>query len=429
MGLADSSSANLSFRDEPTTWGVVTAGAYQEMRIISESLKQETRTAESEEVGSDRLTPDIVRVGADVSGDIVQHLSWGEDDLLKYAQMRNWTAAYDQTATCSATANGDGTWLLEDDATPAAYNAFIAGGHVRMSGWTFGGSTANNGIWRILEVQAGVGLLLDDGDNIAVTSAADAGVRVIHESLVTANATDTGNTSFSVQKNFPDSDESSNGTVITMNGFRVDTMALAIESEAIPKVTYGVRGKIAIVGDTLATGANVAPGTGEVMNAVDHIELYSCAKTSDTGAPYKYADVKSLTLTMNNALRPQPIIGSVSPVGIGRGTQRVTIAMTAYFRDNRVLDDYLGFKKVNVDYGYNETTPAATTRTGGMIVCEDTLGNAYVFDIGQAVITKADTLTPGKDQDIMVDIEMTAFKRKFNATSSPFQFGISRIVA
>ncbi len=64
----------MRFKKE-TAFGVIPTGTYQELRLTSESLRQETPTVTSEEIRSDRQIGDIIRTGLSVEGDINIELS------------------------------------------------------------------------------------------------------------------------------------------------------------------------------------------------------------------------------------------------------------------------------------------------------------------------------------------------------------------
>lgn len=100
MAVGVSNRAQLTYITE-TVWGTTPgAGSMQIMRYTGESIDNQFNFTESAEIIADRMTTDIIRVGAQAGGDVNIELSYGAYDVwLEAALQGTWTSDILKTGT------------------------------------------------------------------------------------------------------------------------------------------------------------------------------------------------------------------------------------------------------------------------------------------------------------------------------------------
>jgi hypothetical protein len=116
------------------------------------------------------------------------------------------------------------------------------------------------------------------------------------------------------------------------------------------------------------------------------------------GAPLVGTFVQSANLSYDNALRSQEAICELGAVGIGSGTVSLTGTLEVYFANGALFDKFQ--KNENISF---------------TISTLDDAGNGYVITIPKANLSSLTTSAGGKDQDMMLSIEVTGLRDLANA--------------
>lgn len=184
-------------------------------------------------------------------------------------------------------------------------------------------------------------------------------------------------------------------------GCRVNSLSLAIAPGSIITGSLGFMGKIDTTptGATAGTGAATAAVSGSPMNAVDHV-----SGITEGGSA---VEVLGVDLTVNNGLRLQQIVGSLSPDGIGYGRFNVTGSLRLYFADAGIITKY-----------------NAGTESSLSVTLTDAAGNAYAIKLDAIKYTDYDKPTEGPEGDIIATVPFQAYMdattaKTFRATRNP----------
>ena len=116
------------------------------------------------------------------------------------------------------------------------------------------------------------------------------------------------------------------------------------------------------------------------------------------GAPLVGTFVQSVNLTYDNALRSQEAICELGAIGIGSGTVALTGTLEVYFANGDLFEKF-----------QNNQSISFTVST------LDDAGNGYLITIPKANLSSLSTSAGGKDQDMMLSIEITGLRDLANA--------------
>lgn len=358
---------------EEVTWGVTPAAAMTNINVTSESLGQNTNQVISEYIRSDRQNADVARASITAGGDVGIELQYGGyDNLLEGALMSDWANAVNISGTTFDAASGDNSF--NDSATGFVSGGITQGMWIKVAGFT---TAANNGYFKVESVTAGK--IIVSGGTLTTEASGDS-VTIKNSGFLKNGIT---SKSFTVEKEFSDITQ-----FVSFTGMRVGTFAMTIAPGSIISGSFGFQGKeAAVAGTTVGTGSPTAASTNSVMNAVDHV-----SNVREGGAAATF-DITSLSLNLDNALRDQPAVGSVANIGIGEGTVNVTGNLEIYFADDAEYAKHL-----------NDTESSLS------FITTDSAGNAYVWDIPRLKYGAGNPQAGGKDQDVLVSLDFTAFR-------------------
>lgn len=393
--MSDSNLAELSFLEE-VTWGTIPSIALNTLRYTSESLDDNTDSAESQEVRSDRQIADQIRTGKSASGDINFELSYGSFDvLLTGFMMAAWGATKNFTATDYSIVSSNVLKSVAQD-----MSAFIVGEWIEVRGFTTAG---NNGYHKVTAVNASA----SGGDEITLDATVSTALanEAVGDTVTVKGATlfnGTTKKSFVLEREYTDL----TNIFDNFTGMRVDSMSLNVQTNSIITGSFSFQGEqgAATAAATIGTGANVAANSNDVMNAIDHVAELREAKTTLTD------DVLSITLQGANNLRQQQAVGNLGAIGIGLGKVQLTGTLQAYFATRALLNKY-----------------RAWTSTSLSFKTEDGSGNAYIWDLEKIYITSAPAVIGGQDQDVVADMAWSAVLG--GSGTSGKTFSITRIPA
>ncbi|MCP4377727.1 MAG: hypothetical protein GY794_16315 [bacterium] len=401
--MSDSSSVQLFFVEE-TAWGEIPVDSplvLSEFRFTNESLTQNTETATSEEIRSDRQVADIIRTQVGAGGDAGIELSFGSHDPLfagalydDFSTEVNETSV-DLTITEPSPQNNTSIFTLDTGGSPDPFKNIVAGQFIRLTGST--ASPTNDGFYKVISLGTG------SPESLVVSPPAPSPGESITGGQIRGQFISNGTTrkSFQIEKLFSDL---SPLEIQRFSGMRVGSMDLNIAPGAIINGSFTFQGKQLIASSTSIGSQTVSLSTDDVMSAVDNITdiLIDGQSIADQAACFT-----NVQFTVENNLRDQPCIGSLALGGIGIGRTNVTGTIEAYFRDRVLFDKYLNFDTVSVSF----------RATLG--------GDSYVFDFPAVKFTSGEVVAGGNDQDVIVSLE---FESKRDPASD-FMVAINRIPA
>lgn len=172
-------------------------------------------------------------------------------------------------------------------------------------------------------------------------------------------------------------------------GMEVKTVALQMNAQAIPTVTFSFMGTAATQGTTRFSGATtLAPIASEVMNTSSNVATIREGGSEVTNPNY----VMSLNLNIENNLRFRNAIGSLSAIGIGNGRCNVTGSIDTYFGDMTMLNKLRNDTESSLDF----------------VVVKS--NQAYVFDIPRVNYSSEKHPITGIDTDIMITLNFQGLR-------------------
>jgi len=400
--MSDSSSVQLFFVAE-TAWGEIPVASplvLSEFRFTNESLTQNTETAVSEEIRSDRQVADIIRTQVGAGGDAGIELSFGSHDpLFEGALYDDFSTEVNDTADIAISfpspENNTAIFTNVGGGSPDPFKNIVAGQFIRLVGSL--ASPTNDGFYKVLTVDSTA-----SPESITV-SPAPPSVETITGAQIRGQFIRNGTTrkSFQIEKLFSDL---SPLEIQRFSGMRVGSMDLNIAPGAIINGSFTFQGKQLIASSTSIGSQTQALSSDDVMSAVDNITdiLINGEQITDQAACFT-----NVQFTVENNLRDQPCIGSLALGGIGIGRTNVSGTIEAYFRNRALFDLYLDFL----------TTSVSFRATLG--------GDSYVFDFPAVKFTSGEVVAGGNDQDVIVSLE---FESKRDPASD-FMVAINRIPA
>lgn len=392
--MSDSSSVQLYYTPE-VTWGTTPSGSplpsLREFRFTNESLNQTTESTESEEIRSDRQVSDIIRTLIGCSGEVGIESSYGaHDDLLEALLCGTWSTATNLTGvTATFTINSPaltGT-VSVPSASPNPFRNVSVGQALHVT------SGANQGVYTVTAIT--------DGDTVVIqpapASASAYATNLRFGSMLKNGAV---RRSFTIEKHFADLSPEQR---MIFSGMRIGSGSQTISPGEIVAGNWSFMGKGATVqGPTVGNGVPTAAATNNVMNAVDNITNILIDGLSP-GAGVYFTEV---SWELDNSLREQPAIGSLTNIGIGYGRTHVTGTIASYFQNRTMLDKYLNFTQFGLSFN-----------------AVDSAGNRYVYHFPALKLSSGEAPTGGNDQDVVVNLE---FMAKRHPTFG-YMLGITRI--
>lgn len=161
-------------------------------------------------------------------------------------------------------------------------------------------------------------------------------------------------------------------------GCMANTFSLNCRAGEIVTGNMGFLAKDMVSAQAPVAGATYAdPNTNPVINAANHF-----ANLAITGVTAP--QITSLSLSVTNNLRQQPVIGSIFSKGVGAGRFVVTGEIEAYFENADLFETYLNDEYTDLSF-----------RLGGLSAL------AYDFLLPKIKLSGGEVVTGGNDQDVM----------------------------
>ena len=196
--------------------------------------------------------------------------------------------------------------------------------------------------------------------------------------------------SYTIEREFGDH---SPVTYEYLRGMEIGTLAFGFESESIMTADATFVGKDAVIQDSarFSGATTVAAPTGDVLNTSSNVGRLAEGGTAITGPNY----VMSAGITFENNLRRRTAIGTLGAISIGAGEFAVTGNLNTYFGDKSLVDKVLNNTATSYDI---------------VIGRSDGEKPALLIDLPRLKFNSGSPQVPGKNQDVMVDAQFTAFR-------------------
>jgi len=374
MPIADSSRTSLAYTLEPPT-GLDGSEVFKLLRTTGNTLNGTINSAPTDEIRSDRQISGSSHTSGSAGGDVNTQLSYGEyDDFLEaLLESSGWT---------NFTATATDFVLATKTITLSTTAGLIPEQAIRIDS-----STSNNGIFTIATVV--------DGTNITVVEA------LVDEATATANvvsqmiSNETTARIFALETAFQDV-----GEFVLYEGQRVGSLKFALGNSQIS-------GGFSFMGTGhTASGASVSSGgigaytpslSNDVLNGASGISNVAMEKVNVDGShdAAETAIFESLDVTIDNALREQPGLGSLYPVGIGRGRFSADLSANLYFESRAVYEKFVANDVMTVRFILSDNALDAAA------------GNSYLFSFPGCRIQSYSANPESADSDVMAKV---AFK-------------------
>lgn len=352
------------------------AGNYYLLRLISESLKYEPKTVQSQELTGDRQIRDLIIVDADASGDVGAEFSYGEHDFLMAAALGGVWGNYAGT-------NGDTgvitvTITLANTITASAGTPFqnlTPGQWFRMSGMV---NAQNNNLFQVVTATP---TIITTAAAALVNEAATATAKVQAARVINGTTL----TTFDIERKNVDLTQFE-----CFRGLGVNMLAIAYKTASILQSTFSLMGKDSkpMQGTTSLPGAATPSQTGAVMNAVNNV-----SNIYEGGALLTSTYLQSLDIKTNANLRALKAIGNLGAVALALGELDVQVSFAGYLADSTIYNKFI-----------NNTATSLSLRM------TDSTGQAYVVTFPYGKYASATRPTGGKNQDVILSATFQALK-------------------
>lgn len=178
-----------------------------------------------------------------------------------------------------------------------------------------------------------------------------------------------------------------------LTGMEFDSLSISVESESIITAEASLVGKSATMQDSARfTGATtVEAPAGDVLNSSSNVGRLGENGTLVAGPNF----VMSASINFANNLRRRTAVGSLGAVSIGAGECAVTGTLNTYFGNKTIADKVI-----------NNTASSYDLIVGR----SDGEKPAMVIDLPRLKFSSGSPTVPGKNQDVMLDAQFTAFR-------------------
>lgn len=353
--------------------------AFKSVRYTGESVAFNRRSVTSNEIRDDRMTSDLVAVGADVGGDINIELSYESfDDIIAAALCSSWSALVGGVSTMK---NGveRKSFTLQKHFQDLAIPIFQSFSGCRIGGLTLDFQTA----------QILTGKFSVMGCTALNSTAQFAGASVTYPG--------DGNTPMNAVTNLSqiekDSGRLTNITVTAGGtGYTTASVSFTGGSPVSPATA------VAVLSGGVVTGITITdPGEGYTSAPVVNITGPGTGATATAAiGGAMVAKIKSMSMELNNNLRGQEAVGYLGYIGIALGRLEITGNIELYFEDANEYQTFLD----NDDFKFS-------------FVVQDVDGNSYKFIFPRVKYEEGTILSGGLDQDLMVAGKWRALADEF----------------
>jgi len=377
--MADSNRIRLSFAEE-TTFGVKRTGTvYEELRILSESLKSDLTNASSDEIHSRRDIRGLNKTDQGVSGSVNCNLysryGFGINRLVGHSLMSGdvWT-----DSNSLVTVADDLAGINTTQATKTFFRSSLWSNNPVVGQWLYitgAANAASNGFHKVATVTG--------SNTFTVEEAIGADETSISLTIKLLPQIKNGSTldSMTFQREYTDL-----GTEVAfLTGCVINGMSIDASGTDTVKANFDVLG----LTETSASSEEAllyTAGTNPAMTATDGVQFVR-ENTADI-------TTTSFQFQASNNLRKKYLLGTLGPSDFNEGDFEVTGSMQMYFETATAYDKFL-----------NQTVTSLSIGISGE---ESTPGETYIFDFPKVKFTDAQRVAGGRNQDIIADISWQA---------------------
>lgn len=380
----------LGVSDAESSYGTAPTGAYDAIRFNSESLTGESQFNRSDEITSTRTTKAILLNGRTASGDITTDLYYDGDVGTEGATDKLWLACLGTGISNAWSGLSSAVIGVDSNATGNKFTAsgldgsFAVGDFIHAAGSAI---SANDGIYiQTAEATdeitvAGHVLQTDSGSTISLQKFVFVTNGTVLETVT-------------VEKNFADQ---TTDDFHLFRGCSVAGVRIAGEVGGIATQTFSLIGAGLATGDvgdtTTSSGSYTAATTNDPYNVVDHLGIFleggdRAGSEANTGI----LTPRSFEVNVQNARRPQQVMGQATAVGVGDGSMTITGSYQQYYEDATELDKALANTASSLAIGFFDGT------------------RGWVIDLPAIRYTGVSIPASSKDSDIIATLEFEAYE-------------------
>lgn len=393
--MADSNRQEVYYFKKSAYGDTLNNTAFKAFRYTRDGLQFQPTHIESQELRSDRMIDDDIRVSSRSAGNIDAEFSADsfDDTLVALMHQSDWTAAVTATGTVYSMASGDNSFNRSS-------GSFISDGlsatddvgkWISFSGFT--GDTTNNTRFKIVSVAA-TKIVLSHGT--VVTDAAGESVTWARGKYLTVGTTrnhfalvrlynDLGSAGTEPAAVYDDATPVSGNLTIQAGAiFGFATQWLAREEQSLTKATASAGTPTYAVSD----------GDGNaVVSSVDGISRIFIA-----GSDFP---IYSLNLGMANAIQEKPVVGPEGIDGYISGSFSVSVEAAAYLSAANIAE----YAKFLAD----TTSTLALEVTGS--------GHYYIWDLPKSKYRTGSKNGEGKDSQTYLRLSASGLRDPSEGTS------------
>lgn len=331
--MADGSRHSMRMVPEVAYGVTPNTPVFKPVRHTGTTLGLTKDSLQSEEIRDDRQIADFRHGARQTGGDISIELSFGSfDDILEATLMGSWIPD-STTGKISLSATATGVTRTAGDFTA---EGFVIGDTVTLSGFTEAG---NSGLFKVATVAALTLTLTPLSGQVqeVETAAIDRVVETVRGKLKAG----TIRRSFTLERYFGDI-QASDKPFHRFSGVEFNSLALAINANAMITGTVGVVGKEMSLDTTMLVGATYGqPTTTSPLDS-----FTGTLKESGT----TIAVITEIQLTLENGLDPRFVVGSKSTIRPSVGRSNVTGQVTAYFENSTLLEKFINETESSIEF-------------------------------------------------------------------------------
>jgi len=374
--MADTSRGRIAYIAESVAGTTPDNPDFQILRFTSSGLAYTKQTTESNELESGAMITDLIETGAESGGNL--DVEWSPDsydDLIEAAVRGTRTTAVASVAGDASIAASGGTATVTDT---GKFANVTVGQWLLFRGWT---NSVNNG-WKQVATNADNDTITIEDANMVAESAGGSGQ--IDGQMIRNGTVER---SFSLEETYTDID-----VFRLFKGQRVGMMSADFSAGSILTGSMSFMGLDVEIEDSdppswLGTGSRTTATTTGILNATANVGGIYVDGTLST------ACFKSLSLNIENQLRPTQCIGSKFPGLVGYGRQRVSGSFTKVFNSIALYEAMLNHSDVSLAFGAYNTSGGIHFSLPRVKLGNDSVG-----------------LSGGNDTDVDESIDWTAIK-------------------
>ena len=384
--MADSNRVKISMAKE-TTFGTAEAGggnAYEEVRFISESLKQDLSLSQSEEIRAYRDIPALNLTDKAVSGSINQNLYYDEGVVDSLMEAALGASAFSNSGADQDVENGSATAATTQSSRTytidmsSAGHPPVVGEWLQISGFT---ADASNGYHQVATVSGTSSFTVNKAIG-ADQSGVSATIRTMPE--ITNGTT---LTSFTIQRDYTSlTNQAEVFTGCVVDGFSVDCTG-----QDTAKMSFDFVGVDASSDTNGVESIDTTMSTNPAMSTINGVQF--CAEGSGAGSVADF-DCLGWSFNVSNGLRKRYTLGTLGPSSMALGDFTVTGTMQLYFATATLFDKFLDQTATALCFGISDESSG--------------IQNGFVFDFPSVKFIDGQRVAGGRNQDIIADISWQA---------------------